>query len=118
MKEKLKTLVVFDDERFRKECRHQLGKLEDAKIVQEISYPTSEVNPETWDEILTLDPQVLIVELSRGADEFLTMLQLVRENLSGIPVLLVGESFGSEFLIEAMRLGVKEVVPKPLHQES
>jgi pilus assembly protein CpaE len=118
MKEKLKTLVVFDDERFRKECRHQLGKLEDAKIVQEISYPTSDVTPETWDEIVNLDPQVLIVELSRSAEEFLSILQLLRENLSGIPVLLAGESFGSEFLIEAMRLGVIEVVPKPLHQES
>jgi pilus assembly protein CpaE len=42
------------------------------------------------------------------------LLQDLQHNFPGIPVLAAGEPMDSVFLIEALRLGVREVLPKPL----
>jgi pilus assembly protein CpaE len=42
----------------------------------------------------------------------------LHSNLPHIPVLAVGESLDSGFLIEALRLGVKEILPRPLSFDS
>jgi pilus assembly protein CpaE len=114
MEEKLRTLVIFCEDRFRKECRHQLGKVECAKIVQEIPFQQEDFSPETWQEIAGLAPQVLFLELNRDAGVSLRLLKELHRNFPAVPILAVAESFDPNFLIEALRLGVKEILSRPL----
>jgi pilus assembly protein CpaE len=111
---KFRTLVIFSDDRFRKECRHQFGKLEFLKIVQEISHQSVESDAEIWEEISGLDPRVIFVELNKNREANLSLLKDLHANFPALPILAVGESFDSNFLIQALRLGVKEMLPRPL----
>src|SRR4030095_3442428 len=110
----LRTLVIFCEDRFRKECRHQLGKVECAKIVQEIPFQQEDFSPATWQESAGLAPQVLFLELNRDAGVSLRLLKELHRNFPAVPILAVAESFDPNFLIEALRLGVKEILSRPL----
>jgi pilus assembly protein CpaE len=61
-----------------------------------------------------VNPQLVLLELSKDPKPNLKLLQDLQHNFPGIPVLAAGEPMDSVFLIEALRLGVREVLPKPL----
>jgi pilus assembly protein CpaE len=117
MREKLRTLVIFCEDRFRKECRHQLGRVECAKIVQEVPFQEGDFSPEVLEEIASLAPEVLFLELNRDPEVGLHLLREFHKNFPNIAILAVAESLAPNFLIEALRLGVKEVLPKPLNPD-
>lgn len=118
MTEKLRTLVIFCEDRFRKECRHQLGKVDCARIVQEIPHQPGGFGVEIWEEISGAEPQVIFVELGKNCDGSLELLRELHRNFPGVPVLAAGDSHDSAFLIEALRLGVKEILSRPLSFDS
>ena len=89
MEEKLRTLVIFCEDRFRKECRHQLGKVECAKIAQEIPFQGEDFSPETWQEIAGLAPEVLFLELNRDSEVSLGLLKELHRNFPAVPILAV-----------------------------
>ena len=114
MTQKLRTLVVYWEDRFRKESRHQVGKVDSAKIILEIPLTIGGLSSETWEEIAIVNPQLVLLELNKDPGANLTLLRDLQQNFPEIPVLAAGELLDSGFLIEALRLGVKEVLPKPL----
>ena len=114
MTQKLRTLVVYWEDRFRKESRHQVGKVDSAKIILEIPLTLGGLSSETWEEMAIVNPQLVLLELNKDPKSNLKLLRDLQENFPGIPVLAAGELLDSGFLIEALRLGVKEVLPKPL----
>jgi len=118
MTQKLRTLVIYWEDRFRKESRHQVGKVESGKIILEIPVTLGGLSNETWEEIAVVNPQLVLLELSKDPRLNLTLLRELQQNFPGIPVLAAGESLDSAFLIEALRLGVKEVLSKPLTTEA
>ena len=118
MTQKLRTLVIYWEDRFRKESRHQVGKVESGKIILEIPVTLGGLSNETWEEIAVVNPQLVLLELSKDPRLNLTLLRELQQNFPGIPVLAAGESLDSGFLIEALRLGVKEVLSKPLTTEA
>lgn len=114
MTQKLRTLVIYYEDRFRKESRHQVGKVDSAKIVLEVPVTLGGWKSETWEEIAVVNPQLVLLELNKEPQHSLRLLRDLQENFPGIPVLAAGEQIDSGFLIEALRLGVKEVLSKPL----
>lgn len=114
MTQKFRTLVVYWEDRFRKESRHQVGKVDSAKIILEIPLTVGGLSSETWEEMAVVNPQLVLLELSKDPKSNLKLLRELQQNFPGIPVLAAGELLDSVFLIEALRLGVKEVLPKPL----
>ncbi|MGH9426632.1 MAG: hypothetical protein ACRD2L_10080, partial [Terriglobia bacterium] len=114
MTQKLRTLVVYCEDRFRKESRHQVGKVDSAKIILEVPVTVGGLSSETWEEIAVVNPQLVLLELHKDSQHSLRVLRELQENFPGIPVLAAGELLDSVFLIEALRLGVKEVLSKPL----
>ena len=118
MTQKLRTLVIYWEDRFRKESRHQVGKVDSGKIILEIPVTLGGLSNETWEEIAVVNPQLVLLELSKDPTLNLKLLRELQQNFPGIPVLAAGESLDSGFLIEALRLGVKEVLSKPLTTEA
>jgi pilus assembly protein CpaE len=118
MTHKFRTLVIYWEDRFRKESRHQLGRVDCAKIVLEIPVTLGGLSSESWDEIAAVNPQLVLLELSKDPKSSLKLLQELQQNFPGIPVVAALEVLDSAFLIEALRLGVKEVLTKPLTTEA
>jgi len=118
MTQKLRTLVVYWEDRFRKESRHQVGKVDFAKTILEIPLTVGGLSSETWEEMAVVNPQLVLLELSKDSKSSLKLLRELQDNFPGIPVLAAGDLLDSGFLIEALRLGVKEVLPKPLTTEA
>ncbi|MFN8008677.1 MAG: hypothetical protein U0V70_16965 [Terriglobia bacterium] len=114
MSEKLKTVVVYSEERFRKECRHLIGKIEFARVVLEVNSGNSPLAQTSVEEIQSHNPQLFIVEFPKDRQETLGILTTLHESYPLIPIVGAGERFDSEFLIETMRLGLTELLPKPL----
>ena len=54
MTQKLRTLVIYWEDRFRKESRHQVGKVDSGKIILEIPVTLGGLSNETWEEITLL----------------------------------------------------------------
>src|SRR5262245_13546337 len=117
MKQKFRTLVVYCEDRFRKEARHQVGKVDSAKVVLEVPMSQGGLSSETWEEIALVNPQLALVELGKEPRQNLKLLRDLQQNFPGISILVAGELLDSELLIEALRLGVKEVLSKPLTTE-
>ena len=118
MTQKLRTLVVYWEDRFRRESRHQVGKVDFAKTILEIPLTVGGLSSETWEEMAVVNPQLVLLELSKDPKSNLKLLRELQQNFPGIPVLAAGELLDSGFLIEALSLGVKEVLPKPLTTEA
>jgi pilus assembly protein CpaE len=118
MTQKLRTLVIYWEDRFRKESRHQVGKVDSAKIILEIPVTVGALSSETWEEMAVVNPQLVLMELNKDSQSSLRILRELQQNFPGIPVLAAGESLDSGFLIEALRLGVKELLSKPLTGEA
>ncbi len=115
---KLRTLVIYSDERFRKESRHQLGRIENARIVLEVPYTEDGFSADTWEEVVEVSPQVIFLELSKEPAISLRLLKALNQNLPQVPILAGGDCSDSKFLIEALRLGVKEIIQKPVTSEA
>lgn len=114
MNGKLKTIVIFCEERFRKECRHLIGKVEVARIVLEVATGSSPFTRETLEEIHPHDPQLFVVEFPKDQQATLALLSSLNEFYPQVPIIGAGDRFDSQFLIETMRLGLTEILPKPL----
>ena len=56
MTQKLRTLVIYWEDRFRKESRHQVEKVDSAKVILEIPVSVGGLSTETWEEIAVVNP--------------------------------------------------------------
>ena len=114
MNEKLKTVVVYCEERFRKECRHLVGKVEFARIVLEVPNGSSRFTRETIEELHSHEPQLFVIEFPRDRQVTVDLLSCLNEFYPQVPIIGAGDRLDSQFLIEAMRLGLSEILSKPL----
>jgi pilus assembly protein CpaE len=118
MNNKLRTIVIFSDERFRKEFRYVLGKVEHARIEKEILHHQDLLSDELIEEASDVEPHVLMVDLPKERENFISILSQLHFQFPSLPIVAAGDCFDSALLIEAMRLGVKEFLPRPLTVES
>jgi pilus assembly protein CpaE len=114
MNEKIKTVVVYCEEPFRKECRHLVGKVEFARIVLEVSCRSSDSIKEAVEEMQSHDPQLFVVEFPKDRQVTLDILSSLNECYPQVPIIGAGDRIDSQFLIDAMRLGLNEVLSKPI----
>ncbi len=112
--EKIRTIVILSEERFRKEYRHLLSRLDFARIELELLNSKDGFGDEVIEEISNFDPQLFVIDLPQERCDGLGTLNQLHDNFPDIPILAVGDSYDSVFLIEIMRLGVKEFLPRPI----
>jgi pilus assembly protein CpaE len=117
MKSKLKVLVFFHDERLRKEYRYIVGKIEIVRIEREILLGESMLSQETLEEVGITQPDVFLMDFPDNPRDGLQQLAQLHSQYPYIPTIAVGKSKDPAFLIESMKLGVKEYLEKPLTLE-
>ena len=117
MATRLKTIVLIQDERQRKEYRYILGRVEFARIEQEILCDGQLLNQENLEEIGSAQPDVVLLDMPEDPERGLHLLEQVHRHFSTTPILVVGGPTEPSSLIQAMKLGVKECLPKPLTHE-
>jgi pilus assembly protein CpaE len=116
MTSRLKTIVILSEERLKKEYRQALGKVDTASIELEILNSENLLSDEWMEEIAKLNPHLFLVDLPQQQRGGIEVIEYIHR-LFQLPILVVGNSYEPAFLIEAMRLGVKEFFLKPLAAE-
>ena len=115
--EKIRTIVILSEERFRKEYRHLLGKLDFVRIELELLNSQDGFGVEAIEEITNFEPELFLVDLPKERSEGLRILSQLHRQFLNAPKLAAGDTYDSMFLIEMMRLGVKEFLPRPVSAE-
>jgi len=113
----LKTVVILSDERHKKEYRHVLGKVDEARIELEILNLENSLSDEWIDEVSHVQARLFLVDLPREPENALGIMEQIHQQFPQLPILAAGDSYNPAFLMAAMRLGVKEFLPKPLSAE-
>ena len=117
MVSKLKVLVLFHDERLRKEYRYVIGKIANARIEREILLSELTLRQETLEEVGATQPDVFLMDFPDNPTDALQQLAQLHNQYPYIPTIGVGKSKDPAFLIESMKHGVKEYLEKPLTLE-
>lgn len=114
MENKVKTVILFQSEHLREEYKNLLGQVSTAQIELEIANSGSNLPTVVLEQISSIQPKVFIVDLLETSQDNLCLFRQLNEKFSQIPILALGPLQTPEFLIEALRLGVTEVLPKPV----
>ena len=117
MTDGLKTVVMLSDERLKKEYRHVLGKVDEARIELEILNLGNSLSEEWVEDVSRVQARLFLVDLPREPENGLQIMEQLHQHFPHLPILAAGDLYDPAFLMEAMRLGVKEFLPKPLSAE-
>src|SRR6266480_1701591 len=113
----LKTVVILSDELVKKEYRHVLGKVDEARIELEVLNLGSSLSEEWLEDISRVRAHLFLVDLPREPENGIRIIEQVHQQFPQSPILAAGDSYDPAFLIAATRLGVKEFLHKPLSAE-
>src|SRR6185503_17488634 len=117
MTDPLKTILVLSEEHIRREYRRIWGKVDCARVVLELLSLEGTLSGEAVDGIATVDPQILFVDLPKDREKALRIFKQLHQEFPDLPILASGDSYDPAFLLEAMRSGVKEFLPRCFHPE-
>lgn len=106
-------IILNGDERFGTELRAQLLKLEGVKIVAEIDEPAL-----LGQAIQQSPANVLLVNLDPTPEVILPLVGDAVAPHRELAVFATSESTNGQLVIKAMRMGVKEFLPKPIDTEA
>src|SRR3974377_2538461 len=88
MAARLKTIVLLQDERHRKEYRYILGRAEVAKIEQEILLSDSLLSQENLEEIGSAQPDVVLLDMLESREQGLRLLEQVPKHFASTPIVV------------------------------
>lgn len=114
MENKVKTVILFQSEHLREEYKNLLDQVSTAQIELEIANSGPSLPTVVLEQISSIQPKVFIIDLVETSQDNLRLFRQLNEKFSQIPILALGPLQTPEFLIEALRLGVTEVLPKPV----
>lgn len=114
MENKVKTVILFQGEHLREEYKNLLGQVSTAQVELEIANSGPSLPNVVLEQISSVQPKVFIVDLVETSQHNLSLFRQLNENFPQTPILALGPLQSPEFLIEALRLGVTEVLSKPV----
>ncbi len=117
MIDKLRTIVIFSEERLRKDYRSLIGRVECARIELEIHSSKGSLSEEAIEDLASFDPQVFLIDLPSEREKAAGDLSKLHHHFPTVPILVAGDSYDAAFLIESMRCGVREFIPRPVSSE-
>lgn len=109
----IKFMVLNADEAFGLELRSMLLKLDGAKIVAEVDEPAL-----LTQAVAQFPVDILVVHLDPYPESLLPVIGEVIAARPALPIFTLSESTEGPLILKAMRLGVKEFLPKPLDEHA
>src|SRR5438093_12349536 len=110
--EKIKTVIILSEERFRKEYRHLLSKLDFARIELELLNSQEGLGDEAIEEISNFDPELFLVDLPKERSNGLLILNQLYRHFLLTPLVSARDSYSWFFFINMLRVGLSEFLAR------
>src|SRR2546428_13490220 len=105
MSDGLRTVVILSDERVKKEYRHVLGKVDEARIELEVFNSGNSLSEEGGEDVSRGRAHLFLVDLPREPENGLGVMEQVHHQFPQLPILAAGDCYDSAFLNAALRAG-------------
>lgn len=114
----LRCALITNDERLRTVVRRTATSAEiPAEVVADVALSADDVPRESVDEVCATDPELLIVDLGPDSLVGLRVVRAVAEESPERAILAVGPSVDAPGILEAIRSGATEYVPRPFEDD-
>lgn len=106
-------IVLNSDEEFRKELRASSMQVDGVKIVAEVEEPAL-----LRQAVGQFPADILLVNLDPNPDAVLPLAGEIASSESDLAVFAVSASTDSQLILKAMRMGLREFLPRPIESQS
>ena len=114
----VRAAVISTDAAFREELASMLAAPERGiAIAVAIAAPFREISEEHLEELRTVNPELIVLDLEEDPEIGIRLAQFLAEANPLRRFLAVGPSLPPELLLEAMRAGITEYLPRPVTAE-
>jgi pilus assembly protein CpaE len=114
----IRCALVSGDQQFRASAEQVLTDPTGlADFVAEVPVPASEFPKSSLEELFAADPEVVFLDLGDDPSDGIQTLRTIAEAAPEIVVIPAGPPIGAEALLEVMRSGASEYLPKPVSEE-
>jgi len=111
--------LISTDESFRATVVSALGASERAiSLTADLSVTFGSIGKEEVKVLKEADPQLVILDLSEEPEMGIRFARFLADQHPGRRFIAVGPTLTSDLLLEAMRAGVNEYLPKPVTEEA
>jgi len=112
----LRSAVISTDRGFRDAVRHALsdGDRSEIELAVEITVPFTEISEEQIAEIRRHEPELVIVDFDQDPETGINLTRFLTDGHPHRQMLAAGPALSTDLLLEAMRAGVAEYMPKPV----
>jgi len=114
----LRSAVISTDRGFREAVRRALGDGDRSEIelAVEITVPFTQISEEQISELRRHEPELVIVDFDQDPETGINLTRFLTDGHPHRQMLAAGPALSTDLLLEAMRAGVAEYLPKPVTQ--
>ena len=99
------------------ELRRAIRESGSVAVVLEIAVSATDVGVGELDELESLHPELVVVEIGDASELSLRLVEHLSDSSRGRPILVTGPTPSAELLLNAMRAGASEYLESPLRPE-
>jgi pilus assembly protein CpaE len=112
--ENLPVMLVSSDLAFREDLKRRLANVPFLALGPEIASPLASVDTRVWEELKFAGPGCLMVDLDPSREHALRLIADVTERSPELRVVAFGSDAAADRILEAIRSGASEFIPKPV----
>ena len=110
----LSTIIISPDEEFREHVRELLEGAEQIEIRAELNSFYSALDSWIFDEIRSMEPDIVIIDLAPDKEQGILTLEKIVEISKHSHAFVSGNSSDAETILRSMRSGAKEFLSRPM----
>jgi pilus assembly protein CpaE len=114
----LSAVIISPDEEFRDHIREILEGSDQIEIRAELNNFYSALDNWIFDEIKSMEPDVIIVDLSPDKEQGILTIEKIIEISKRSHIFVSGDSTDADMILRSMRAGAKEFLSKPVESKT
>jgi pilus assembly protein CpaE len=114
----LSAVIISPDEEFRDHIREILEGSDQIEIRAELNNFYSALDNWIFDEIKSMEPDIIIVDLSPDKEQGILTIEKIIEISKHSHIFVSGDSTDADMILRSMRAGAKEFLSKPVESQT
>src|SRR5919108_4546155 len=114
----LSAIIISPDEEFRDHIREMLEGSDQIEIRAELNNFYSALDNWIFDEIKSMEPDIIIVDLSPDKEQGILTIEKIIEISKRSHIFVSGDSTDADMILRSMRAGAKEFLSKPVESKT
>ena len=114
----LSAVIISPDEEFRDHIRELLEGSDQIEIRAELNNFYSSLDNWIFDEIKSMEPDIIIVDLSPDKEQGILTIEKIIEISKRSHIFVSGDSTDADTILRSMRAGAKEFLSKPVESQT